>query len=86
MKNPRTISLLVSGFFIGLFLVATIIYAFIGGYLQMLGFLLLAVSNVLPFRAVWQEQELTAHLRLVTNILAFGGLGLVAIGALSGMI
>lgn len=72
-------SIVLSGFFLILFLVACVLNTVQEDYVSAAGFLLLAISNIPPLLGMRLEQMATPQMNTVTNVVAVIGLALVFI-------
>jgi hypothetical protein len=72
-------SILLSGFFLILFVVACVLNTAQGDYVSAAGFLLLAISNIPPLLATRLDQMATPPMNTITNVVAVVGLTLVFI-------
>jgi uncharacterized membrane protein len=82
LKSPRVLSLVASGFFVVLFIIATVFHLLNGRYVQAVGFFLIGISNV-PFLLSGRDRDLrvdSSRMATIVNVTAIIGLSLVVIG------
>lgn len=72
-------SILLSGFFLVLFVVACVLNVAQGDYVSAAGFVLLAISNIPPLLGTRQDRMTTPQVNTITNVVAVIGLALVFI-------
>jgi hypothetical protein len=72
-------SILLSGFFLILFVVACVLNMAQGDYVSAAGFVLLAISNIPPLLGTRLDQMTTPQVNTIANVIAFIGLALVFI-------
>lgn len=82
-RNPQFWSMIISGFFMALFVVATVLNIIQGDYVQALGFVLLTLSNLPPLIGAISSEVLerfpAEYVRIASNVLAVTGLALVVV-------
>ncbi len=82
-RNPQFWSMLISGFFMVLFVAATVLNIVQGDFVAAFGFVLLALSNLPPLIGAISSEVLerfpAEYVRIASNVLAVTGLALVVV-------